>query len=417
MKKFLIFLLTLSFVASAFALDLGEGLTLTGEVKSGLKLYTEETDGDDDTANTSIGFYNNDAGAPLRVRLTANYDVDWGGVKVRLQGGPQSIDPKVTGFGPFPLGDNVLVKYAYGWANFLDKKITAYGGKIGDDLWGLGKLSINVFDPALDAGDQTGLRVAFKLIDGLNFGLMFPLTSFANAPAGQEVGAFFGSTIFGVLYTSDFISGAAGLALHPKKDESAPNVNDGIKGYVDVILGLEVKPIAGLTAVVDARIDTRKIERGYAQTKSGYVRIGPKVQYVTGPLTAHLQGDILITNDGKDEISGEDNYAEGGSLERKEQGDATIGLRIGAEYAVTDAIKPYLQIGSDNIAWLTGEDTNRTGNGLYLKPGVVFTISPTASIEIFDKINKLGAKPQVDQILDEYSSITNQFQIDVNWSF
>jgi hypothetical protein len=63
------------------------------------------------------------------------------------------------------------------------------------------------------------------------------------------------------------------------------------------------------------------------------------------------------------------------------------------------------------VAYLAGEDGN-PGAGLYIKPGIKFTLG-SSSIEIFDKINKLGAADKAGGA----SSIVNQFQIDLNWSF
>jgi hypothetical protein len=409
MKKFLIFLLTLSFVASAFALDLGEGLTLTGEVKSGIGVFSAD-DGEGDTDDTKIKFYNNDAGKDFRGRLTFLYDADWGGGKIRLHSEGGSSAP-------------VSVPYGYGWANFLEKKIVLYGGWIGDDLWGLGKLSQNVFDTSFDG--VTGARIAFNnLVDGLSFGVAFPLL---NSP--QDIGDAFASTIIGALYKSEFFSIAADLKLNPEVDAVAGGQKKDM--FVDVLLGIEVNPFAGFTAVVDTRIDTRKAENH--DGTSGYVRIGPKFVYSgVDKLTAHLKGDIGIQLDDDDPKTGHkgtyawaDGGAAGGGVARENDWDAALGLELGASYAVTETIKPYLNIGSDNLLWLTGQEEDGAtrhsdGNGLYLKPGVVFTISPTASIEIFDKINKIGAVQNevvVGGTTKKCGPITNQFQIDFNWSF
>ncbi|MDR1094999.1 MAG: hypothetical protein LBL31_01275, partial [Spirochaetaceae bacterium] len=113
MKKVLVFLLTLGFAASAFALDLGNGLTVTGEVKAGVNVYSAD-DGNSDTDDTNVKAWNQDAGQINRARLTFAYAGDWGGAKVRLQS---------LGF-----AGAVTAPYAYGWANLLGGKIVVSGG-------------------------------------------------------------------------------------------------------------------------------------------------------------------------------------------------------------------------------------------------------------------------------------------------
>ncbi|MDR1095386.1 MAG: hypothetical protein LBL31_03255, partial [Spirochaetaceae bacterium] len=358
--------------------------------------------------------------------------------------------------------------YAYGWANLLGGKIVVSGGDIGDDLWGLGKLAANVFDPSLDAVD--GARVEFKLVDGLSFGYALPLTGTA-----QPIGDVFGSSVFGGLYKSGLVSGAFGVALHPGTDkvkagESTWTVKgpthtneangDNVTGqwtwaetkgtevpaydpWLDVILGVEVNPIDVLKILVDARIDTRKLQddKGEAiNDKNGYVRIGPLVQYSSGKLVAHARGDITIQNDGfgKDEtgkaykgqkvsygdekVLKETKDAHASWINVKNLGDTSIAFRVGAAYQATDTLNTYLQVGSDNVSWFAG-------NGLYVKPGLKITLG-TASIEIFDKLGQIGADKTVilyndlsktgddlEVVSKAHSPFTNQFQIDFNWSF
>jgi hypothetical protein len=416
MKKVLVFLLTLGFVASAYAIDFGNGLTLTGEVKTGVRVTTA-ADGDDDTDDTLISGWNNDAGRALRTRATFSYTGDWGGAKIRLQGngfGAPNI-PSGTDKTPgkledlTPLNGVVFVEYAYGWANLLDSKIVLSAGKIGDDLWGLGKLSGNVFDPSFDA--VTGVRAAFNFVDGLSFGLALPTAAQVTTrnSDGHEfnygtVGSYFGGLVFGGLFKADFFSAAATVKLVPKFDAKASNATGtDSDAYVEVIGGIEV-PLAPLNIVVDARFDSRS-EDDNAKT-TGFIRIGPLVRFTAGALTAHARGDIGIQNGKSTKVAGDSGR---GATENKND-DASIAFRVGVDYAVNSTLGAYFQVGSDNVAYFDG-------NGLYVKPGVKITLG-TASIEIFDKINKLGAE-KIKQTApkDDYSPVNNQFQIDFNWSF
>jgi hypothetical protein len=168
-----------------------------------------------------------------------------------------------------------------------------------------------------------------------------------------------------------------------------------------VLLGVEINPISMLKVVVDARIDSRKLaDHGTI----GFTRIAPLVQVSLGKLTAHARGDIIIQND--DTGTDKANYQKTTSVET--WGDAIIACRIGGAYQVTGAANAYLQLGSDNISWIDG-------NGFYAKLGTKITLG-TASIEIFDKVNQIGAA-ELTGASGDYSPINNQFQIDLNWTF
>jgi hypothetical protein len=436
MKRFLVFALVLMLAgASAFAVDLGNGLTATGEVKTGVKVGTTD-DGDDDTTDTKVEGRNEDAGQAFRTRLTLAYTGDWGGAKIRFQG---------LGF----TGDTSAyfsTKYAYGWANLLDSKIVLYGGGIGDDLWGLGKLGANVFDDSIDA--ISGVRAEFKVVDGLSFGLGWPVIGAATA-----IDHAIENWVFGGLYKSPLVSVAATVAVKPGTDKTETadvygwkdNDNDSstppgwdrtadatstpaFDPWIDAIAGIEVNPIDVLKVVVDTRFDSRKLydsDGNQLQAKNGYFRVAPLVQFSSGPLTAHARGDIVLQNDGLGSGKGQEvplgtDFSKGtwkdiADLHAKwvpveKLGDTSIAFRVGAAYNLTSTINAYAQVGSDNVSYLDG-------NGLYVKPGIKFTLG-SSSIEIFDKINGLGAKEiPAAGALKARSPIVNQFQIDLNWSF
>ena len=400
MKKVLALLLSFVVVTGAFAIDVGNGLSILGEVKAGLKVFSRGDDDNSDTDETRVEPWNDDAGESLRTRLTFQYDVDAGGVKIRQQ---------AIGAGGF------TTKYAYGWLNLLDKQIRLSAGQIGDDVWGLGKIT-NVFDPSHDA--VGGVRAQFKFVEGLDFGLALPLSSLnrrvgegASAePVWPLVGEFLGGAVIGGLYTSDAFKVVAALKLIPEisaTKRGAPDGTDPFKGYVDVIGGVEV-PLGDLTLAVNARLDTRKHED---HGKTGYTRIGPKVVYKAGALTAYARGDIWLTGEADKPITATNDKGERiFTLNTKEAGDAAIAFRLHGEYKVNDTISPFAQFGSDNVSFAAY-------HGFYLKPGVTFTFGPS-TIVIFDKISNMGA--DLDLAATDGGpgkKVTNQFQIDFNLSF
>jgi hypothetical protein len=393
---------------------LGNGLTLAGEVKTGVRVQSQD-DGVDDTDDTQISNWNSDAGRALRTRATFTYTGDWGGAKIRLQG---------NGFGlPGSSATNgvVFVEYAYGWANFLDSKVVLSAGKIGDDLWGLGKLSGNVFDPSFDG--VTGVRAAFNVVPGLSFGLALPSPTQVSTKNGDgheykygTLGSYLGGLVFGGLFKSDAFSAAATVKLNPELDSKvyAPQTSalTDADAYVEVIAGVEI-PLAPLNIVVDARFDSRN-EDDNAKT-TGFIRIGPLVRYTVGALTVHARGDIGIKNGKSTKLAADSGR---GNVEKKAEEDASIAFRVGADYKVNDTVGAYFRVGSDNVAWLAGDKTS-PGAGLYIQPGVKFTLG-TANIEIFDKINKLGAEElAADTVksLKARSPVVNQFQIEFVWAF
>jgi hypothetical protein len=483
--------------AGAFAIDLGNGFTLEGEVKAGFKvetkddgyvinpddLYNKAEDpgvvtfpggtGDatkkadvalkDDSDNTRASLWNEDAGKYFRTRLTLGYDVEQGGAKIRLQTNDSLNDSKIG------------VEYAYGWAHFLGKKITVSVGKIDGHAWGLGKLHTNAFDPGFDA--LTGARAEFKLVEGVSFGFALPLdevsygssydaatSKWTTVKADRTLGALFGGAVIGGLYSTDFIKAAAGLKLSPainSQDYGIAKSTDLDKygetpAYVEVIAGVSVKPIDPLVVALDAHIDTRTYtdEKSVFDKKVGYARIGAKGEYTGVPkLTASLKFDLLLQNDKAErgDSAGEQftqyykydkadttknvkitkaDYARYVSVET--YGDPSLGFELGAEYKVAETITAYLKLGSDNLLWIAGDvkydkdnpikSTYSPGAGLWVKPGVKITLG-AANIDIFDKIDKIGAS-DLDYVYQDggdkdgtTSPITNQFQIDFNWKF
>jgi hypothetical protein len=387
MKKVLVFLLTLGLAASLSAIDLGNGVTVTGEVKAGVKVETADDDAGA-TEDTVISPWNDDAGKGLRTRLTFNYAGDLGGVKFRFNAEGEKATPTMA--------------YAYGWANFLEKKIVVYGGNIGDDLWGLGKLSDSVFHPSFRSLDAVnGVRAAFNVVDGLSFGVSLP--SKAGSEKGAVVSDYFTGPVIGALYKSDVFSIVAAGHIYPEVDTADyGGSGTGNDAYADIIAGIEIA-FAPVNVIVDARFDTRKNDEGQA---TGYTRISPLIRYIADPITAHVLGDISIPN-GKGDSTADNNgfNADHYDVETaKAAGDTTIRFRLGLNYAVSETLEPYIYVGSDNVSYFEG-------NGVYAQLGAVITLG-SSSIEIFEKINGLGAKEDEGK-----SPIANQVQIDFNWSF
>jgi hypothetical protein len=443
-----------------------------GEVKTGLAVETKD-DGKDDTGDTTAYGQNDDAGVGIRNRLTFGYAAGWGGAKIRLQ----SVD----------LGA-VVPAYAYGWVNLLGSRIVVYGGKIGDDLWGTGQLPDKIIDKNFD--NVNGVRVEIRPVAGLSvgFGLPFDPVTYGLTPAGFDesgiwttdpdnikvsVGALgesrnrtildvLGGANIGGIYKADLFSAVANVRFNPAiymETYGASKIPDPLNAtnlkfleretFVEILAGVEANPIAPLKVMFEVMHDTRKFNKDFniLESKVGFTRITLKGLYEIGPITAHLQGDIAIQNQSADKGDTTKTQLDGSAQDEKKfyidrknvtdktyayyvpvekLGDMSFAFEVGGDYKLNDIFNAYLNIGSDNVAWLAGDINDkkgiqRPGNGLFVKPGVKIAIGG-GSIEIFDKINGLGAadNEKYDGNTDKttsYSSITNQFQIDFNWSF
>jgi hypothetical protein len=405
-----------------YAADLPDGLSISGEIKTGVGIFTQD-DGDDDTANTYGQAWNDDAGNKFRARLAIGWKNDRAGAKVRFQ----YRDNK---YGNGTVADSI--EKAFGWVNLFNKKFVIWGGHGVDDIYGVG----GVVDDDVDSG--AGIRLELRLIDGLSIAYGLPLSFDADEYAKSMVNIVRESR-FGAKYANDFITVIGSFRLAGFKDNYFRDVNqdgdfddtypvtktgpgtDGIWGTDDDIWAYapeKGKLPAGseedVTLQALYEVNLPKLGpvgldiTGAVHTGDyGYFRIAPKVTFATGKLDAHLQGDLNfdIGEDGLDSsdsgTAAFDDYANFGARENPNE-DASIGFRVGAGFQIIDALYAYAQIGSDNIGYLDG-------NGLFIKPGVTLTLGPNTTFDIFDKINWIGAADQ--------SGVKNQLQIDFAWSF
>jgi hypothetical protein len=424
MKKVLVFLLTLGFAASAFALDLGNGLTLSGEVTTGFRVDSVD-DGVSATDDTSVHYGNGDQA--VLGQLTFEYTADRGGVKLVLK---SAHKPKADAA---ELDDGAFqIPTAVGYVNLFGGKVVITGGKDIGDKWGLGKLHANAFDPSLDG--VNGLRAAFNVVDGLSFGIALPLdpikykdydgsSDYDIKTADRKIGHFLGGVVLGALYTSDLFSGAAGVRLYPEIDSKVyggtPNGAEypKDKAYADIIAGISAQPVTGLKVGLSSRFDTRKFTQDTViqdKSKIGYSRIGLKAAYETGALSFGVNGDATIQNDKADDTGKIDgvtvdktNYERDTTV--KTPGDMIINFGGSVAYKLNETVKGTIEFGSDNLNYFEG-------NGLYVKPIVDLSLG-MASIGINDKISMIGADKLKNAKNEEYSQVKNELQVQVSFKF
>jgi hypothetical protein len=389
MKKFIAVTSMLAFFAVSsglFAQEENEEeksapvLKFSGEYVTGVSIQTPN-EGD-----TRAVWWHDDGGAS-RLRLNLLYESDIGGMKGRIQ---QSLNPeftmKIAGSDDlkFTMLDHVAIGgWAYGWINLLDKMVVISAGKIDDSIWGTGGVADVSFDGV------SGVRLAVAPIDGLSLGLAVPF-----APGnGQELSVPFKNMNFGVKYTASAFTAAVNAKLNSDGNETDEKTGVDLGFGVNVPLGAITVDLSGYFSTGDV-INKDKISG--SPNQPGFL-IGPKVSFKQDAISAYAQLKAKIDTESDDgrPISG-----------TEKDGDASIGFELGGDYEINSEIKPYLNFGSDNVAYLDL-------NGLYVKLGVKFTLGNGISVDIFDKIRRIGA----DEDVYKTEGKVNQVQVNFTWAF
>ncbi|MDR3355605.1 MAG: hypothetical protein LBO04_00245 [Spirochaetaceae bacterium] len=293
----------------AFALELPDalkipGLTVTGDVRTGLRVEGATVDDTGENAAFAAGrdtgaqnpaayAYSDDLddGTPFRAQLQLVWERDNLGVKTRFRyrpdnfDGPQAPGASVTGGGNLSgklnnLNNTVNKAFVYGY--LLDKKIKVSVGKGTDETWGLFYSSFARNDSALNVtgwDGKDGVKIELTPIEGLNLGAFYGTANLfasavkTNGPFLDQfeaarhfvVGAKYKSDKFSAVFatTHNFIETGYEHVL-VGKDESGNNVyadlsyisQNGwdIKRNVDnpfpntsnLLVGLQLKPIEPL---------------------------------------------------------------------------------------------------------------------------------------------------------------------------
>jgi len=147
MKKiFTVLFLTIPVFAFA------EGLTVSGEAKTGVFWQKVETTLDEPDIDLKMHSQGDDAGNyEGRFRLNLEYTNDTGnlGFKVRIQWEDWQNEKQIPEVWP----------YAFGYGNFFDNQLTISLGKLGGSPWGTGGPEMW---KELEAGRSGGIRFEFK---------------------------------------------------------------------------------------------------------------------------------------------------------------------------------------------------------------------------------------------------------------
>ncbi|GAB6391268.1 MAG: hypothetical protein MdMp014T_0641 [Treponematales bacterium] len=358
----------LAAAGSLFALDLGSGFTLGGEVVGGVKVTS------DDDGNTSIEALYDDWGDTLpRLRLNAAWSNDVFGVKGRLQVTDWS---SAGGFG-------------FGWINF-GKYVTLYTGSIDDSHFGTGDVA---FNKNVDSGD--GFKLLIKPIEALTIGAYVPFN------LNTDIEDAFGNMTIGASFKHQVVSVTAALKLGSVKKGTGATTGGGY--YIDetgqikqesayagtpedysgigILFDVNAKPIPALGIDISGYFLTgdyavadylggKGLETYNGLNYNGFA-IAPRVTYSAGAISAYGQVKVLS-------YALPDAIPSGSGLKAP---DTTIDIEVQGKYAV-GKFAPYLRfgIGVSDIEKL----------GARVRVGTPFNLSDGLSFEVFDEIGGLG---------------------------
>jgi hypothetical protein len=207
MKKTIILLLVFAFAASAVFAQ--QGLTLSGEAKTGIRWMKEESSqGDDENNKLTLDFHSNDdAGDYLgRFRLNLDYINEDGtkGFKIRMQWEKWArSDDELNIPETWP--------YAFVFGNFFDNQLTMSIGKLGGSPWGTG--GPEMWKELENTRRTGGIRFEYKPVfipeeyGKLNIGFVLngpDSYTDAGMERDPEILDLLKETVFGISYTHEY---------------------------------------------------------------------------------------------------------------------------------------------------------------------------------------------------------------------
>jgi hypothetical protein len=384
MKKTLIFLMILGVAGGLFA----QGLTLTGEVKTGLGAVYDTV-----TETAYLEAFSRDAEQPFQFRLNGAYSTegDTAGVKFRLQ----------QRFGAFG------VDWAFGYLNVFDNLLTLQGGKIDDGTFNSGG---GILDG--DAGEGLGTNILIRPIDGLVIGGGAYASSGFAVPTGDYKKLGDAKYTAGLAYTMpDLFKIAASFRT---KAGFSTDLNQLIVGANILALG-----DMGLKLVLEGRFTNLGEDKdaGLYTNVDGFATVG----YAKDALSAGLNFALYQADINADTVS-----------------DPIFAFWLYGSYAVTEKIVPRLDavimLGSyadngstynvGNLQWKwhhksftkdAGSAGNKDQTLISFKPAVLLKVDNNNTIEIGDYVGVHLDKNKVFNGKDSY--ISNAFYIDYVFKF
>jgi hypothetical protein len=226
MRRITVALVALLTAGVAFAQD--QGLSVSGEIKTGLYMEQEQIGGHDPVPTGGMTNNDGDSGSGEgRLRMDINFSLENMGLRVRFQ-----VEPK--GIGPFlPTWD-----YAYAYGNLFNDQLTVSAGILGNSPWGTGGsklwsepetrtyITANHLskEPYTVNEGLLGVRFEYKpaFLPGLNVGFVlnqpdqFPIDA-----TEQTFGDILKESVIGASYENDYFAVSVGFRLDSPADNYA----------------------------------------------------------------------------------------------------------------------------------------------------------------------------------------------------
>ncbi|MDR2467859.1 MAG: hypothetical protein LBD22_02735 [Spirochaetaceae bacterium] len=339
MKKWLVIVLV-CVAAVAWAQEDEEGGTIkvTGEVKSGIN-FTKVGEND-----FGVRPYSDDADKNFHTQVQVDYTRGSSGASVRL------VADELSTLGSTTVSYFSPLSHAYGWIGLFDDKFEFSGGILDNNKWG----TLTSFNLDTSMDNANGLKLEFKLIEGLSFGV-----NVLNAQPGTSltVKESFKPIVFGGKYTTEqfgiaaeFVTASMGYTFWGNKWDKGPN---------------QVSTGSGTPSLF-------KIENNLTQTTFGALFSG--FYYGVENLTLEMDGSFAMWSEGDVVLPGT------GGIQTVDQPEASIfGLSAQGLYTINDLVTAGLKIDFSRFGTKYQDDDTSAMSVVFI-PKAAFTLNPTVGL-------------------------------------
>jgi hypothetical protein len=409
MKKILVVLLILAVAGGLFA----QGLTLSGELKTGIGIITPDNtvanDKDDDTMFV-IG--HDDPDGETRVRLNGLYEGENHGVKFGIQASDLGTDPALPAVEKY-----VTIYNAYAWVDLFDDMANLKVGLVDDGVWTTGGDK----DWGLATGTELRLEITpAAYIEGLNLGFALKSNAVAREVGlvgdGKGKGNFgetFDGIVLGASYDSDLFRVAFAMDLNGGDADVAKDFIQPVADDFIAIAGLSIKAVENLTAIIEGKFYIAD------EDDLGAVWLTEKFEYA---IADNFRAGLVSHQ----KFLGADIKAQGIEDNDKFVADASgwgyVMFKLYGAYDLTDVWTAGLDLKFDTWFHADADADWNNSTAISIKPNLTYKVADNATIAIFDEIViPMDGKEVKEEAnagtFGEGRDVTNRFQVSFTYAF